>query len=399
MMRAMSSRASRYQQIFEHTPVALWEEDFTEVYAGLDALRARGIRDFRAYFDENPAAVGELAAKVRILDMNLHAVHLYEAASKEELLTSIDKTFESDSFGVFVDELVTLAEGGTFFEAESAARTLAGRRIHILLQLKILDSSDDSVHGLLSILDISYRKRVEEELEEKNRELARSNGDLEHFAYMASHDLQEPLRMISSYAQLLEKRLGPAFDDKSTSYMGFVTSGARRLQGLVTDLLTLSRVGSTMEGRLRPTDISQVFDEVVQDLEVAITSSGATVTRDRLPTVMTHARQLHQLLQNLIGNGIKFRGSDAPRIHVSARRHEDEWIIAVADNGIGMEKKFHEVAFDAFRRLHGQSAYPGSGMGLAIAKKIVERQGGRIWVESEVGQGATFYFTMNAAAA
>ena len=393
----MSPSEIRYRQIFEHTPVALWEEDFTDVYAAFDALRARGISDFRAYFNAHPAVVGELAAKVRILDMNLHAVQLYEAASKEELLTSIDETFDADTLGVFVDELVALAEGETFFEAEVAARTLRGRRIHILLQLKIIETHAGSVRGLLSILDISYRKQVEKELETKNLDLARSNGDLEQFAYMASHDLQEPLRMISSYAQLLERRLGHAFDEKSTTYMGFISNGAKRLQALVTDLLTLSRVGGTMEGRLKPADLSRVFQEVVQSLEVTIASSDATVTCDRMPVIMADARQLHQLLQNLISNGIKFRGIDAPRIHMSARRHGDEWIIAVADNGIGIEKKFHDVAFSAFRRLHAQSSYPGNGIGLAIAKKIVERQGGRIWVESELGKGATFYFTLKAA--
>lgn len=237
------------------------------------------------------------------------------------------------------------------------------------------------------------RRRAELALEEHARELARSNADLEQFAYVASHDLQEPLRMVASYVQLLERRYKDKLDDDARDFIGFAVEGVTRMRGLIEDLLAYSRVGT--RGRV-PTAIQ--LDEVVttaeKNLERAIADSGAVITRDELPQLLADQAQLVQLFQNLIGNAIKFRRQEPPRVHVGARRDGKDWVLSVADNGLGIDPRYFERIFVIFQRLNPREQYPGSGIGLAIAKKIVERHGGRIWVESTPGQGSTIAFTL-----
>ncbi|HXK30615.1 MAG TPA: GAF domain-containing protein [Candidatus Binatia bacterium] len=224
-------------------------------------------------------------------------------------------------------------------------------------------------------------------------ELRRSNKELEQFAYVASHDLQEPLRMVAGYTQLLAKRYGDRLDQKAKEYIGFAVDGARRMQGLIEDLLTYSRVGSK-EKAFAWTDCEAALDRALAGLQVAIEECGATVTHDPLPTVMGDEFQLGQLFQNLIGNAIKYRNSKAPQVQVSCKQETEQWTFAVKDNGIGIDPQYRERIFQIFQRLHTREEYEGSGIGLAICKKIVERHGGRIWVESEIGKGSTFYFTL-----
>jgi PAS domain S-box-containing protein len=245
------------------------------------------------------------------------------------------------------------------------------------------------------VRDITERKQAEEALKEKTEELARSNRNLEQFAYVASHDLQEPLRMVTSYVQLLAKRYKGKLDSDADEFISFALDGSLRMWKLINDLLTYSRVG-TREKELKPTDCETVLNQSLNNLKVAIEENGAFVTHDPLPTVMVDNLQWVQLFQNLIGNAIKFRGNEPPRVHVSASRNGNGWIFSVRDNGIGIAPEYAESIFTIFKRLHGRKDYPGTGIGLAICKKIVERHGGRIWVESEVGKGATFYFTLPA---
>ena len=241
--------------------------------------------------------------------------------------------------------------------------------------------------------EIEERKRVEEALKEKTEELAGSNKDLEQFASVASHDLQEPLRIVTSYVQLLARRYKGKLDSDADDFIGFAVDGAVRMWKLINDLLTYSRVG--MRGNeLEPTDSEAVLVQSVDDLKVTIEENRALVTHDPLPTVMADRPQLGQLFQNLIGNAIKFRGNEPPRVHISASRNGNGWILSVRDNGIGIAAEYSERIFVIFQRLHSRQEYAGTGIGLAICQKIVERHGGRIWVESEVGKGATFYFTL-----
>jgi len=253
--------------------------------------------------------------------------------------------------------------------------------------------TSDIAFALYNIELDEQRKRVEEKLKQSVENLKRSNVELEQFAYVASHDLQEPLRMISSYVQLLARRYKGKLDHDADDFIGFAVDGANRMQALINDLLTYSRVGT----RGKPfvlTDCEDIFKQVFANLKLAIEDSSAEVTHDALPTIIADASQLVQLFQNLVGNAIKFRSEEPMHIHISAEQKSDEWEFSVTDNGIGIEPEFFDRIFVIFQRLHGRDEYSGTGIGLAICKKIVERHGGRIWAESEPGKGTVFYFTM-----
>jgi light-regulated signal transduction histidine kinase (bacteriophytochrome) len=237
------------------------------------------------------------------------------------------------------------------------------------------------------------RTRAEEQLCQTTVDLQRSNTDLQQFAYVASHDLTEPLRMVTSYLQLLTSRCGKNLDAQAREFIGFAVDGAKRMQALIHDLLTYSRVD--LRGRsLEATDLEEVFRTAKNNLKVAIEESGAVITHEPLPRVLADSIQLTQLFQNLLGNGIKFHGREAPLLSVSAQADGEEWVFSVRDNGIGIDPRDFERLFVIFQRLHTRQEYAGTGMGLAICKKILERHGGRIWVESAPGKGSTFFFTL-----
>lgn len=241
--------------------------------------------------------------------------------------------------------------------------------------------------------EITERRRVEDKLNETLADLQRSNKDLEQFAYVASHDLQEPLRMVASFTQLLAERYENQLDEKAQKFIHYAVDGAVRMQMLINDLLAYSRIGTRVKP-LELVDAHAVLGEAVKNLKMNIEEAKAIITNDELPEVRADASQLAQLFQNLIGNAVKFRGAGLPHIHVSARAEGREWLFSIKDNGIGIDQQYADKIFVIFQRLHTREEYPGSGIGLAICKKIVERHGGRIWFESEPGKGATFYFTI-----
>ncbi len=232
-----------------------------------------------------------------------------------------------------------------------------------------------------------------EQLHRMTEDLVRSNKELEQFAYVASHDLKEPLRMVTSYVQLLSQRYRDKLDQDANEFIDFAANGATHMYQLINDLLAYSRVG-TRGNPFELVDCEEVFHKSISNLKVAVEESGAEVTHDPLPKIVADFAQLEQLFQNLIGNGIKFHGEESPRVHVSASPNGDHWVFSVRDNGIGIDPEYKDRIFVIFQRLHGKDRYPGTGIGLAVCKKIVERHGGRIWVESEPGKGATFYFTL-----
>jgi two-component system, chemotaxis family, sensor kinase Cph1 len=219
---------------------------------------------------------------------------------------------------------------------------------------------------------------------------------LQQFAYIASHDLQEPLRMVANFTQLLADRYGDKLDRDAKDFIGYAVEGAIRMQTLLLDLLALSRVGTRGQD-FEAVRLDEPLGSALENLRFAIQEAGATVSHDDLPAVMADSSQIVQVFQNLIGNAVKFRSAEPPRVHVSAVRTGDEWTFSVRDNGIGFEPQYAERIFSAFQRLHTRDEYPGTGIGLAICKKIVERHHGRIWAESKPGSGSTFDFTIPAA--
>ena len=242
-------------------------------------------------------------------------------------------------------------------------------------------------------IDITERKQAEADLQRTLTDLERSNQELEQFAYVASHDLQEPLRMVASYTQLLAQRYEGQLDDRAKKYIHYAVDGAIRMQTLINDLLAYSRAGSRAKP-LEPTDSAAVFAMAQRNLAAMIEENQAIITNDALPTVPADASQLVLVFQNLLANAIKFRGHDQPRIHVSAQDRQDEWVFTIRDNGIGIEARHAERIFVLFQRLHTREEYPGTGIGLAVCQRIVERHGGNIRFESQPGIGTTFFFSL-----
>ncbi|MQY60283.1 GHKL domain-containing protein [bacterium] len=239
----------------------------------------------------------------------------------------------------------------------------------------------------------SERKKTEEKLKETLKDLERSNKELEQFAYVASHDLQEPLRMVASYVQLLERRYKDKLDSDANEFIAYAVDGAGRMQSMINDLLDYSRVG-TAGKTFEKTNCAHVLGQAVVNLQGALEESGAVIAKNKLPTIKADESQLIQLFQNLIDNAIKFRGKELPCIQVTSKKKGKEWLFSVQDNGIGVDPQYAERIFVIFQRLHNRKKYSGTGIGLAICKRIAERHGGRIWVESEPGKGSTFFFTI-----
>jgi light-regulated signal transduction histidine kinase (bacteriophytochrome) len=246
---------------------------------------------------------------------------------------------------------------------------------------------------LVVVRDITERKRVESALEHSKLELERSNAELERFASIASHDLREPLRAIAGFANLLAKRYEGLLDAEADEYIAYILDGTYRLQRLIDDLLAYSRVGTRGE-EFEPTDCNLVLDAAINNLKIAIEENEAIVAYDPLPVVLGDGMQLEQLFQNLISNAIKFKGEEKPKVYIGAASKNGEWEFFVKDTGIGIDAKFADRIFQIFQRLHTQQEYPGTGIGLAICQRIVERHRGRIWFESIPGKGTTFYFTI-----
>jgi light-regulated signal transduction histidine kinase (bacteriophytochrome) len=273
-------------------------------------------------------------------------------------------------------------------EQEEIVRTPAtGELRHRQVNASPVRDAEGRIIGSMSVVrDITDLKRTESELK-------RSNAELQQFAYVASHDMQEPLRMVISYLDLLNHKFGDELNPKAKEYMAFAVDGADKMRELVNDLLAYSRVDSRPM-KVEEVDLNKAIEEVVKDLHVAIRETNAEIIIEQLPTITADRMRIKQVFQNLITNAIKFHKGEPPKVEISAQRLGSEWEFAVKDNGIGIDPAYQDKIFEMFQRLHTKEEYPGTGIGLAIAKKIVERQGGRIWVDSEPGKGSTFFFTL-----
>jgi PAS domain S-box-containing protein len=325
----------------------------------------------------NPIAELDLAGKV-----------LYVNPAAEQLFPSLQETGISHPWLADWESLAAqLRERGTqvIRREVMVGETWYRQTVHYVKEMQRV-----RLYGF----DITDRKRAEEALQRTADQLARSNQELEQFAYVASHDLQEPLRVVNGYVQLIERKYKNQLDAEADEFFHYIVDGAARMQQLITDLLNYSRLG-TRGKPFSATSVQTVLDRALANLKTVVEESGATVTHDSLPTIQGDESQLVQLFQNLIGNGIKFRSERPPQIHISARRSDHHWEFAVRDNGIGIEPQYWEQIFVIFQRLHTRQKYPGTGIGLAICKRIVERHGGRIWLDSHPGQGTTFHFILS----
>jgi chemotaxis family two-component system sensor kinase Cph1 len=351
-------------------------------------------RGFRTIFDLalNGQIITDSARKVRFA--NVSAGRIF-ACPPETLVgrvvsSLIAPTSQADLDGAFVS-----ADLNPTFPPPIEVEGLTPDGFPIRMRVGRIVESPVAGYGMI-IGDLRERTALVHALTERAAQLARSNHELEEYAYVASHDLQEPLRMVSSYAQLISRRYSGRLDKDADEFLGYAVDGAKRMQRLVDDLLSFSRVGTRGEP-FRQVSLEVVLGQALDDLSVTLAESGGVVTHDPLPEVRADAPQVRQLLQNLIGNALKFRGAEPPQIHIGARRGPDGITISVHDNGIGIAPEYQEKIFVMFQKLHPRDRYPGTGIGLAICKKIVERHGGRIWVESmgQAGDGSTFFFTLS----
>jgi len=350
---------------------------------------------FRRTFDESPigAAVVSLGHRYQRVNRALCSLLGY---GEQELtsLTVMDVTHPNDIAADLEQARRLVAGEIDQYEMDKRYARKDGCVIWVRLSARVVrDASGRPLHFLPMIEDITDRKAAERELKDLVARLEQSNAELEQFAHVASHDLQSPLATVSSYLALIERHYKGSLDGEAAGFLASAQEGVAQMQQLIQDVLTYARLESGQPPR-EQTATSSVLDVVLGNLETRVAESGATVTHDELPIVTGDAHQLVQVLQNLIENAIKFRGDAPPRIHVRAEVQEGRWLFSVRDNGIGIPPEARERIFAMFTRLHGKSKYPGTGIGLALCKKIVERHGGRIWVESEVGKGSTFYFTL-----
>lgn len=359
-----------------------------DAYFAADHAR---LRLLAKVFESDLEAVLILAEDGKIREANHMAGPLFGVRAERLIGRRLAEFWSPDNdFGH--EEIWRNVLRGNLWQGDVWLRDAGGHDRRVRLSFAAV--ADDKPHYVVELSDISEEWRAERALAEKTAALEASNRELEQFAYVASHDLQEPLRMVASYTQLLARRYKGRLDADADEFIAFAVDGAQRMQTLINDLLKYSRVGT----RGKPFALvsgERLLTAALANLKVAIEEAGATITHDPLPELWGDETQLIQLLQNLIGNAIKFRRPDLPpRIHVGARRSDEGWEICVRDNGIGIAPEHFDRIFTIFQRLHPKEKYPGSGIGLAIAKKIVDRHGGQIRVESAPGAGATFCFTL-----
>lgn len=353
-----------------------------------EALKASE-RKFRTLSENSPDVIARFDRQLRHTYINPYGARVY-GWSQEEVpgKTNTELGMPANKVAFWNEHFEEVFASGKqqTIEFDFDSPTLG----HLYFQSYIVPEKDE-LGKVVSILAIT---RNITELKKYQTQLENSNRDLEQFAYVASHDLQEPLRIVASYTELLERRYKECFDAKGRGFLKYIVDGARRMQRLIQDLLAFSRVGRFNTERSL-VDMDQLADRVIADLSAVIQDSKATVTHDPLPRVWANETSLIQVLQNLLGNALKFRKKDIPsKVHISVQKAEKDWLFGVQDNGIGIDPQYFDKLFIIFQRLHSMGEYPGTGIGLAIVKKIIETYGGRVWVSSQPGEGATFYFTL-----
>jgi PAS domain S-box-containing protein len=330
-----------------------------------------------------------------IQSWNHGAERIFGYRAEEIVGKHISTLATAESVAEIPNILQRISRGEHIEHYETTRKTKDGRVLNVSLTVSPIRDASGAIIGASKVgRDITERRRQEEALREANEALLQSNADLQHFAYSASHDLQEPLRMVATYSEMLKRKFGDKLGPSGDEYIGYAIQGALRMEQLLKDLRSYTQASTGGQEPTEDIDAGSILDKALANLDTAIKDSGAGISHTALPAVRMHEFQLEQLFQNLIGNAIRYRGSDAPRIHVAAERQRGNWLFSVQDNGIGIDPQYKEQVFGIFKRLHSAAEYPGTGMGLAICQRIVQRAGGRIWVESELGRGSTFFFTI-----
>ncbi len=375
--------------------IAIWiltllEDQYTTRRKGYDAALKESEQRLRTLVENSPMAVVEWDSKFIVTRWAGEAEKIFGWTSSETVgrpIMGLNLIYPEDL--PLVQKTMAQLTDGASIHVVSANRNITkdGRIIHCTWYNSVVMNE---LRGMTSVLSLVLDNTARVEAED---ELRRSNNELQQFAYVASHDMQEPLRMVINYLSLLERRNKDKLDPKSKEYIDFAVEGGQRMRDLIDDLLEYSRVET--QGRdFAPVSLENVVTKTLALLKVTIEENRAEIVVDPLPTVLADESQMEQVMQNLLGNAIKFHGPERPLIHISATQGQNQWTLKVKDNGIGLNMQYAERIFQMFQRLHSQAEYPGTGVGLAVTKKIVERHGGKIWVESEEGKGATFSFTI-----
>ena len=376
--------------------VVLVFRDISERRAAEQRLHEKTAELHRVTHMLEPVACFVRDLEDRIVYWNPGAAQLY-GFSHDEAMRQVSHLLLKTQSSAPIEEILARVNVAGTWDGELLQTHRDGRQLAVASHWALHHDPDGRPAAILEVnLDITGRKEAEEALRAANGALARANEDLNQFAFAASHDLQEPLRMITSYSQLLLKGYRGQLDQDASTCVGFITDGTKRMRGLLADLLAYTQAANDSHETANPIDLNQVFEIALANCKAATDDAKGTITSDHLPVV--HGQQSHfiQLFQNLISNGLKYRGNQPPQIHVSAERQNGMWRIAVKDNGMGIAPEYHKQIFGVFKRLHGTSI-SGTGIGLAICQRVVDRYGGRIWVESRENEGATFYFTLPAA--
>ncbi len=399
----MSHPERGYRALFERAPVALWDVDLTRMSAACSALESGAgnapgdAPGWASYLEAHPDARRALTAAIAVRDLNaaaraLAGTHAVDVAA---LLAHVPA-------GAVAALLAAVAAQQPSLETETTWQAADGTHARIRLTYRRLDNVDGSADALRGMIGVVEQAAVagqesaaparDELVAELERAVASARDELARFAYVASHDMQAPLRTVIGYTDLLQRRYGPTLDEKAQKYVAFAAGGARQMRAMIDGLLALSRV-LTRQREMVAVDLNEALDEVLGHLRKRIAEAGAQVTRDALPTVTGDRTQLAQAIEQLLDNALKFHGSEPPAIHVGACREAGAWVVSVSDNGLGIPADRLTAIFGPFHRLHPPHDYPGSGLGLAIVAKIIERHGGRVWAESQ-GQGATFLLSL-----
>lgn len=410
---------ARFRSLFDSSPISIWEEDFSLVKAEINTLKGQGVTDLNVYLTEHPERVYRLASFIRLKNVNKVSLGLFGAKDKEDLLQSHLPLVNGEAWESLKDQLVQMQTGTSNFVTETVKTTLDGRKITLELSWTIMPGHEEDLSSVIvSLVDITERKRVENEIKQLNLELEeriqrrtleleRSNKDLEAFTYSVSHDLRAPLRAINGYAQIIVNDLASKLDGDVLHYIEAISKNAHNMGELIDALLSFSRMGEHVL-TLQTISIDSIIQNVLEDLAPETKDRNIEFILHPMPDVQADAVLTKEVLLNLIGNAVKFtRKVPHAVIEIGTTTSKPDYsngeethlrqCFYIRDNGVGFSMNYYEKLFNMFQRLHSAQDYEGTGVGLALVKRILLKQGGSIWAESEVGKGATFYFTLGKA--